>query len=389
MDRTEAQAAGSGSYHLGINVLQNTPGARAEAARGCKFFLVMNDFGGAEILKRDFPDAVVMVRRFFNYGVFPNVDQVIFGLEGAIHGPVVYTGLNENDQIGNTGDALKQRAELDVAVARRIRQVNPAATYAAGTFSVGNPDFTNPDVVRLIREYYAPHYNSGLIAFDMHLYSPNPGHIDEPGDYIWYERRWEFLFRDCGFDPKRRAIYCGECGLDQGGIGGFPAHGASQEYFREWCRKYIELQNAPLIIGGTSYPSPIIGGATFQMGDPRWAGYEIGGYLPGLREFYNTTLDTPTPTLTLTPTRTRTPTRPPENPVATVPTHTPTPTPTRTPIPTRTSTPTRTPAPTRTPRGLWRRLYVPMVRKPRVPRASDVDASDVTTIPVQPLPPEE
>jgi hypothetical protein len=277
-------------FYLGVNAMSNTSQAYEEARRGCRYFLIMNDFAGAGNLKRDFPNAVVMVRRYFPQSFFLSAEQVMEGLEGAQHGSIVYTGFNEADQGGQDGEALRTRARIDISVARKIKERNPGATYAAGTFSMGTPDFTNPETCRIIREEYAPHYNSGLIAMDMHLYSPNPQHIDKPNEWQWFERRWEFLFTKCGFDPKRRAIYCSETGLDQGGIGGFPNHGATQAYFHEWCSKYIALQGAPLVINGKSYPSPIIGGAIFQLGgngDPRWRGYEIASYLPTLREFYD------------------------------------------------------------------------------------------------------
>lgn len=278
----------STTYKLGLNTLTNGGLARQEAERGCRYFLCMNDFAGASQLKRAFPDAVVMVRRFFEHGAMPNADQIMNGLEGATDKNLIYIGLNEADQIGQDGNALRQRAQLDLEVARRIRQ-GSGATYAAGTFSMGCPDFTNAETCQIIREMYAPAYNAGLLAIDMHLYTPNPRHIDQPGEWQWFERRWEFLFTKCGFDPKVRAIYGSETGLDEGGVGGFKAHNYSQEKFRDWCQKYIALQSAPLVVDGVKYPSPIVGGAIFQLGgnaDLRWDGYDMTNYLPALREFY-------------------------------------------------------------------------------------------------------
>lgn len=273
-------------FKLGIHAMTNSEVAFEEARRGCKFFLCMNNFAGASQLKRAHPDAVVMVRRFFDHGVVPSVEQIINGLEGATDRNLIYIGLNEADQLGQDGEDLRRRARLDLEVARRIKQ-GSGATYAAGTFSMGCPDFTNPETCQIIRELYAPAYNSGLIAFDMHLYSPNPQHIDRPNEWKWFERRWEFLFTHCGFDPNVRAIYCSECGLDQAGVGGFKAHAYTQEKFRDWCDKYIRLQSAPLVVNGRSYPSPIVGGAIFQVSDrQRWDGYEISDYLPTLRQFY-------------------------------------------------------------------------------------------------------
>jgi hypothetical protein len=275
-------------FRLGLNVLGNTGLAQQEAALGCRYFLCLNDIAGATALKRAFPDAMVMARRFFQHGSLPSADQIIDGLAGATDPNLIYTGINEADQIGQDGDALRRRALLDLEVARRIRQ-NSGAVYAAGTFSVGCPDFTNPETCQIIREIYAPAYNAGLIAFDMHLYAPNPQHVDKPDEWLWYARRWEFLFTKCGFDPKVHAIYCSETGIDQSGPGGFRGHGISHEHFRDWCAKYIALQRAPLAVDGVRYSSPILGGAIFQLGgngDPKWNSYDVNDYLPALRDFY-------------------------------------------------------------------------------------------------------
>lgn len=276
-------------FALGYHVMSNTNLAREEAGHGCKYFMVMDDFGGAGDLKRTHPGATVMVRRYFPQSFFLSPDQVIQGLEGAQHGALVYTGFNEADQGGQDGEELRTRARIDIAVARKIKERNPGATYAVGSFSMGTPDFTNPDTCRIIREEYAPHYNSGLIAIDMHLYSPNPGHIDKPAEWPWFERRWEFLFTKCGFDPRVRAVYCSENGLDQGGIGGFPAHGLSPDQVVDHCRKLINAQTAPLIVSGVSYPSPIRGAALFQLGgngDKKWAGYDVNYSRAALRQLY-------------------------------------------------------------------------------------------------------
>ncbi len=45
-DNTEAQ-----HFRLGLHTMSNTHLAKQEAERGCQFFLVMNDFGGAANLK--------------------------------------------------------------------------------------------------------------------------------------------------------------------------------------------------------------------------------------------------------------------------------------------------------------------------------------------------
>jgi hypothetical protein len=125
----------------------------------------------------------------------------------------------------------------------------------------------------------------------MHLYSPTPAHIQDEGEWIWYERRWEFLFTKCGFDPRVRAIYCSETGLDEGGIGGFPQHASTQDQFRTWCARFIDAQTRPLVVAGQTFPSPALGGAIFQAGDSRtssggWGGYNIEGYVDTIRQFW-------------------------------------------------------------------------------------------------------
>ncbi len=67
------------AFRLGLHTMSNTHLARQEAERGCRYFMVMNDFGGAANLKRAFPDAVVMVRRFIEHHGLITVDQMMKG----------------------------------------------------------------------------------------------------------------------------------------------------------------------------------------------------------------------------------------------------------------------------------------------------------------------
>jgi hypothetical protein len=279
--------AGDRRARLGVHAMSNGHLAMQEAAQGCRFFLLMDAFSAASELKQRHPEAIVMVRKYFGTNV-PLIDDAMRGLEGAADRGLIYTGLNESDAIGTSAHELRERARFDLALAERVRAAS-GATYAACTFSMGNPDFTNPEVCAVMREMYAPAYNSGLIAMDMHNYSPDLPHIDKPGELKWYERRWEFLFTHCGFDPRIRAIYSSETGVDEGGVGGFPAHNTSEAQFEHWCTGYIAAMSAPLDVSGISWPSPFVGGAIFQLGgnnDPRWAGYDITNYLGVLRRHY-------------------------------------------------------------------------------------------------------
>jgi len=290
--------ATAGDFVLGINALQNTALLFEEFTRGCKYGMVMNDFQGAANLKTAFPDRTVIARRYFPQQFFMTDKQLIDGLDG-MTAQMTYMGYNEADQGGQDGAALRERLAQDVRLAEHMKRIHGAnyrpdkAFYIGGTFSMGTPEWFNEpqatENARIVREVFAPAYNAGLIGLDLHLYIQNPAQIDKPNEWRYFSRRWESWFERAGLDPNVRNVHCTETGLDQGGIGGFPAHGSTLEYFRDWCRKYIALQRAPLVVGGKSYRSPIRGGAIFQLGgngDPRWQGYNIASYLPVLREFY-------------------------------------------------------------------------------------------------------
>jgi hypothetical protein len=250
---------------LGVNALHFADLAMDAASKGCRFFMLMNRFGEAHELKQRFPDAIVMVRRYWGTSV-PSIDDAIAQLEVRPDSQLVYTLLNEEDP-SNFGygspEGIRKRAELDVAVAQRIKAIAPNAKFAAATFSHGTPNFPDPAIARAMRDFYAPHYNSGLFGIDMHNYTK--GRVGEI-DPIWFETRWQKLFTECGFNPAIREIYTGETGIE-GGRGGFPEHGYDDAQFRDWCRFHQNIQAEPLLVDGQSFPSPYLGGALFQLGD--------------------------------------------------------------------------------------------------------------------------
>jgi len=271
-------------FRTGVNAKTNFHLTHQAFRDGCRYGMIIDDFALAGDLSRDYPGATVMARRWFEKGQnVTTVQQALDALEGAQYPNVVYTLWNE----GDAGRPLAAQAKLEIDLAREIKR-RSGARFAAGTFAMGTVDFTNPAICAEVRDAYSAAYNAGEIAFDMHLYSPDMMHIWQDDGLIWYERRWEFLFTKCGFDPRVRAIYCGETGVDQGGVGGFPAHGASGADVARWVRRNAEVQRRPIIVNGVSYPSPAIGGALFQLGDSNsgpggWAGYNIEYALPELR----------------------------------------------------------------------------------------------------------
>ena len=270
-----------GGVRLGVNVLnRHEEVALPLAQRGCRFFMVLNNPGFASRIKNEYPDATVMVRRHWNRQM-PSVEAAIAGMEGCHDPRLIYTGINEGDEVGQgTVEQIRQRAEFDIALARRIKEIS-GATYAAGTFSMGTPDFTQPQICSAIRALYAEAYNTGLIWWDHHLYSPVIDHIYLDNELQWFETRWQFLFTRCGFDPDSASrVICSETGEDEGGVGGFPAHGRNEDQVAAWGRRFVEVQSRPLVVGGVAHPSPFAGGAICQVGNRAdWAGYNVEGLL--------------------------------------------------------------------------------------------------------------
>jgi len=274
---------------IGINALNRHEEVCYPAAQaGCRFFLILNNPGFASALKDKYPDATVMVRRHWERQM-PSVDSALARLDGCRDPRLIYTGVNEGDEVGQgTVEQIRQRAEFDLALARRIKEIS-GATYAAGTFSMGTPDFTKPQICSAIRALYAPAYNAGQIWWDHHLYSPRLDHIYQDGELQWYETRWQFLFTRCGFNPASVSrVLCSETGEDEGGVGGFPVHGRSGDDVAAWCRRFIEVQGRPLVVDGVSHPSPFLGGALFQAGNREdWMGYNVERYYDNLSGVWN------------------------------------------------------------------------------------------------------
>jgi hypothetical protein len=271
---------------VGVNVISDT-GALAEAERaGCKFALVLGGNKEAADFARSHPDGYCMVRADVKNGRWAADDFIrALGVSADMPPNLVLTLFNEADSWGSSPSELEERTRVETEFVRKARAIGCRAIIALGTFSVGNPQFASSapeyaDTVRLIKQYYAPLWDAGEIGLDYHAYAPNKQHIYSDEGLPWFETRWQFFFTDCGLDPtKGQGVFIGECGVDEDGIGGFKAHGASTEDVAAHIRRVVEIQSRPLVVAGREYPSPVKGAAVFcygNNGDPRWKnGYDI------------------------------------------------------------------------------------------------------------------
>ena len=217
-------------------------------------------------------------------------------------------GINESDVpgFGDSPGEIRARAEWDKRRIEVLRRVAPNAKICIGGYAHGNPDFNNPDVCIAMRETYAPLYNAQDISnpdvfFNLHNYTRSivsegaGGAKASPSNWYgsgWYERRADFLFTRCGFDPRIRAIVSDETGGELG-AGSFNWAGYTNEQFAFWCSYYIQKMVAPIVVNGVSYPSPYHASTIFQGADAvsgeggHWGGYYLGdGYMSVLRDFY-------------------------------------------------------------------------------------------------------
>lgn len=280
---------------LGVHILDDVRCAEKARAAGCEVFTFMNMHLEASQWATGDPRKwhpgcgyPLIFYRQFHYAGEWSPAQMIEQLGGVLdHGNnnIVVTLANEWDV--NIDDAGKTYAgtlkfckwTLDCMNLLEARGFN---NYAALTSSTGTPDFTSAGVCQAIKETLAPAWNSGRLRWlDMHLYSPTLGHIYDDDELPWFERRYEFLFTKCGFDPTAPGwIISTEKGLDEGGSGGFPAHNMGRDDVVRYCNRDLEIHARPIVVNGVSYPGKFLAGTLFQGSSLSWKGYDVSSYYP-------------------------------------------------------------------------------------------------------------
>ena len=258
---------------IGLNVLYDAGAAWDAYNQGCRLFTVMDNTGLANDLVNK--GATVIYRQWWDHA--PSLDEAVDKLAASRIDPrVIRVGVNECEHID--GHDHKAHASWDIELAKKLKAQDSRINYAAGTFSMGTPEFNDQAECDAIRAYYAPAFNSGLIWWDYHAYSPTLHHIDNDPDLIWYETRYLQLFSKCGLDfnsPSR--IVFTETGVDQMGTGGFKAVGASDYDIKYWCTRFRAIHD-PIVVGGCIFQSGNTNG--------RWDGYNMRGKEATLKEFY-------------------------------------------------------------------------------------------------------
>ena len=268
-------------HHLGVNVIHQCDEAKVLSGKGCRAFVVMDHPDVCEQIKAAHPDAVVVNRR---WTTDPLNGQQWWDRFGASCGTGVINEIyNEADVFGYGNLAqIRQRIDNEMKFYEVAR--SRGALVAFGAFSVGTPEFAddNPNTKDIIEQCkrYAVKYNSDPGCYlTLHNYSPSMSHIDNDADLLWYERRWEFFFTRCGFDPTKRKIIVTETGVDEGGVGGFPAHKATAQQFVHWCDRYQQIIKRPVVVNGASYPSPVIASMIFCVTNGReWQGHDVSAW---------------------------------------------------------------------------------------------------------------
>jgi len=333
----------------GDHVLANGGFADWAVSKGRNVVTVMNDEVTAARLATgdpmtwtpDSPYPLVFYRQYHETNPW-SPSQMIAQLGGILmhNNPNVCISLeNEWDNgipgASNTADGMNKFLDWSLECVRQLKARGFPNVVVLNS-SMGTPDFTNQAVCDVIKSKLAPEWNNGNVRWlGPHLYSPTPEWIyktipssfamsapriirgivgrdkheatwvdyalsarsaemvaelatfnDSPTYQDWFETRWHFYFTRCGLSPTAPGwIVCLEWGLDEGGAGGFKAHGWTRAQVQAYNTRLLDLQSAPMVINGISYPSRFKAGTYFQLGDRstekgHWGGYDMADYEP-------------------------------------------------------------------------------------------------------------
>jgi len=274
-------------YLLGGPRLNEAQAGIDALARGCRSVLFMDNLMGAASAARQYPDARIMARFWFQNAPAPVwlADHAGAGLSD-IPLNMWTTCANEADWIGyGTPEELRKRFEYERAFAQAMWAKDSSRKIVIGEFSHGTPDITNPEIVKAFRETYYQFaiQNSARVKIGWHLYTKGKRTSDAPPTDApmiapeWFEGRDSSFWTQCGGD-KRVIHTSGETGVEAG-AGGFNWAGYSDDQFAKWCSWWIGYRRGlPVVMDGA---------CIFQFGyHPNWQGYDVRRFVGVLEDFW-------------------------------------------------------------------------------------------------------
>lgn len=283
----DVPATPESSVPIGVNVLGDHRQVVNQLLRAkCPSYVIFQAPDVASYVKDQNPNAIVLVRPWLD-GQVPTVDRYLNLVGGAKDPRLIYLGFNEGDELNqNNPTTIAERAKRELEFAKAVKAAS-GATYAAGSWSVGNPDVTNKSIAEAITAVYREPFRRGDIWMDHHLYSPDIQHIDRTDDLQWYETRIQKYYQLCDFDPDSAGKWvCSETGEDEGGIGGFVQHNRTSMQVIDWARKFAQAYARPITSYLRTFKIPLVCANIFAAagGSEKWKGYDFMQYVPTFGE---------------------------------------------------------------------------------------------------------
>jgi hypothetical protein len=270
-------------YQLGVNVLQYADYGLRALRDGCRFVLFMDNGGAAVQAAREYPDALIMYRRYHRDKLDAQSMFNLIDLDWrTVPGNLFVTLSNESD----TQNPNDLAAYLDwfKQVSALVWAVNPNAKLCFGSWGHGNPNWTDSAVANTWRTLVAPWLNNNAhrVVCDLHTYTKGKRRESHPPSDAsiigtdWFETRHKFAY-DNGLSHAVRHL-SGEAGVEAG-HGGFTWANYSEQQFREWATDVVNAQR--------SKTPMLLGGALYHYGEhPGWLGYHLTRYYGVLTQLW-------------------------------------------------------------------------------------------------------
>ena len=243
----------------------------------------MDNGGGAITAAREFPDALIMYRRYHSAKLDPQSMFNLLDIDwSTVPGNFIVTLSNENDT--QNPNNLPEYFAWFKAVAGLIWSRNPNARIAFGSWGHGNPNWVEKGVADYVRDTVAPwlNQNAHRVVLDLHMYTKGKRRTAHPVaespiiGMEWFETRHKFAYQN-GLSKAVRHVG-GEGGVEAG-HGGFTWAGYTPTQFKEWAFDVVN--------GQRECDPPPLGVALYHLGEHvGWRGYWLQPYYGALVELW-------------------------------------------------------------------------------------------------------